>query len=87
MRIKMITPVHVKKADHNGVKGVVDVTYYKRCGLLWLKTEEVTRRAMSEYGHAWQWLDVDHSNLFHIGKIINCHLDQILNGQIIKVEL
>ena len=84
MNITRIKPVRVQK-EGASISGLVDVTYVERVGFLWLVRHLRTRRAMSEYGHCWNWVDESQTYLWGVGRVIKCHGPELLDGKTIEV--
>lgn len=77
MKITKIAPIRFEYG-----KGIVDVTYYKRHGFLWLKRTRVTRRAMSKFGVLWSWVDSPSTYLHKLTDIINGNIPELSKGSI-----
>ena len=72
MRILEITPIRFEKSRYSsGGTGIVDVKYVERCGIFWLKTRTIVRRAASTTGVLWKWLDSPNHNLHDLSHIID----------------
>lgn len=78
MKIVKITPIRFSKYG----EGLVDVTYYKRHGFLWLKRTKVTRRAMSKTGILWKWVDSPGRYLHELSDIIKGNIPELIQGEI-----
>jgi hypothetical protein len=78
MKIIKINPIRVSQYG----EGLVDVTYYKRHGFLWLKKSKVTRRAMSTTGILGQWVDSPTMYLHKLSDIIKGNIPELTKGEI-----